>query len=50
MSVAEMSEHRNIMPYLLFLKKPQNLKLSSAANSRWRFVGKHDVGTDKDII
>ena len=28
---------RNIMPYLLFLKKWQNLKLSSAANYRWRF-------------
>ena len=25
------------MPYLLFLKKQQNLKLSSAANYRWRF-------------
>ena len=25
----------NIMPYLLFLKKQQNLKLSSAANCRW---------------
>ena len=25
------------MPYLLFLKKRQNLKLSSAANYRWRF-------------
>ena len=34
---------RNIMPYLLFLlflKKQQNLKLSSAANYRWRFKGK----------
>ena len=29
----------NIMPYLLFLKKQQNLKLSSAANYRWRFKG-----------
>ena len=27
------------MPYLLFLKKQQNLKLSSAANYRWRFKG-----------
>ena len=27
------------MPYLLFLKKRQNLKLSSAANCRWRFKG-----------
>ena len=27
------------MPYLLFLKKQQNLKLSSAANYRWRFMG-----------
>ena len=29
----------NIMPYLLFLKKQQNLKLSSAANYWWRFKG-----------
>ena len=29
----------NIMPYLLFLKKRQNLKLSSAANYRWCFKG-----------
>ena len=29
----------NIMLYLLFLKKRQNLKLSSAANYRWRFMG-----------
>ena len=29
----------NIMPYLLFLKKQQNLKVSSAANYRWRFKG-----------
>ena len=32
----------NTMPYLLFLKekkKQQNLKLSSAANYRWRFIG-----------
>ena len=28
------------MPYLNFLKKPQNLKLSSAANYRWRSKGK----------
>ena len=27
------------MPYLLFLKKRQNLQLSSAANYRWRFKG-----------
>ena len=27
------------MPYWLFLKKRQNLKLSSAANYRWRFKG-----------
>ena len=27
------------MPYWLFLKKWQNLKLSSAANYRWRFKG-----------
>ena len=26
------------MPYLLFLKMQQNLKLSSAANYRWRFL------------
>ena len=29
----------NIMPNLLFLKKRQNFKLSSAANYRWRFKG-----------
>ena len=29
----------NIMPYLLFLKKRQNLKMSSAANYRGRFMG-----------
>ena len=28
------------MSYLLFLKKQQNLKLSSAANERWRFKRK----------
>ena len=27
------------MPYLLFLKKRQNFKLSFAANYRWRFKG-----------
>ena len=27
------------MPYLLFLKKQQNLQLLSAANYRWRFIG-----------
>ena len=27
----------NIMPYLLFLKKQRNFKLSSAANYRWGF-------------
>ena len=26
------------MPYLLFLKKQQNLKLSSVAKYRWRFI------------
>ena len=26
------------MPYLLFLNKQQNMKLSSAANYRWRFI------------
>ena len=25
--------------FFLFLKKQQNLKLSSAANYRWRFIG-----------
>ena len=29
----------NIVPYLLFLKKQQNLKLWSAAKCRWRFKG-----------
>ena len=29
----------NNVPYLLFLKKQHNLKLSSAANYRWRFMG-----------
>ena len=28
----------NIMPFLLFLKKQQNLKLPSAANYRWHFM------------
>ena len=27
------------MPYLLFLIKRLNLKLSSAANYRWRYMG-----------
>ena len=27
------------MPYLSFLKKQQHLKLLSAENSRWRFMG-----------
>ena len=27
------------MPFLLFLKKQQNLKLLSAANYRWLFMG-----------
>ena len=27
------------MYYLLFLKKEQNLKLSSAANYKWHFMG-----------
>ena len=31
--------HEIIMPYLLFFKKQQNLKLSSAENYRWRFMG-----------
>ena len=29
----------NLMPCLLFLKMQQYLKLSSAANYRWRFMG-----------
>ena len=33
----------NIMPYLLFLKKRQNLKLSSAANCRWLFMGLKNI-------
>ena len=32
----------NIMPYLLFLKMQQNLKLTSAANYRWRFMSSTD--------
>ena len=28
-----------IIPCLLFLKKQQSFKLSSAANYRWRFMG-----------
>ena len=31
--------HDISMAYLLILKKRQNLKLSSAANYRWRFMG-----------
>ena len=31
------------MPYLLFFKKQQNLKLPSAANYRWRHNGKVNV-------
>ena len=31
-------DSHEIMPYLLFLKKRQNLILSSAANYRWRFM------------
>ena len=27
------------MPYLLYLKKQQHLKLTSATNYRWRFKG-----------
>ena len=33
------------MPYLLFLKKLQNLKLSSGANYRYRFMACADPGT-----
>ena len=29
----------NFIPYLLFFKKRQNLKLLSAANYRWHFIG-----------
>ena len=29
--------------FVSFEKKQQNLKLSSAVNCRWRFMGKHDV-------
>ena len=29
----------NTMTYLLLLNKQQNLKLSSAANYMWRFMG-----------
>ena len=38
--VCQQTIFMNIMPYLLFLKKKkqQNLKLSSAANYRWRFT------------
>ena len=33
-------QHMSLLKYhLLFLKKQQNLKLSSAANYRWRFKG-----------
>ena len=34
----------NIIPNLLFLKKPQNFNLSSAANYRWRF--RDNMGLD----
>ena len=34
------------MPYLLFLKKRQNFKLSSAANYRWRFKGQDRISPD----
>ena len=34
------------MPYLLFLKKKQNLKLSSAANYRWPFKVNLFVGVN----
>ena len=43
--------------YLLYLKKQQNLKLSSAAKFRWRFKGNHTltfalypVGLDSRIL
>ena len=35
------------MPYLLFLKKHQNFKLSSAAYYRWCF--KNLIGTNWDV-
>ena len=40
------------MPYLLFLKKQQNLKLSSAANCRWRFKVKKNQTqiTEQELI
>ena len=31
------------MPYLLFLKKRQNLQLSSAASCRWPFKGQNNL-------
>ena len=39
----------NIMHYLLFLKKQQNLKLSSAANYWWRFKGSWSTPWDNAI-
>ena len=42
-------DSRNFMSYLLFLKKRQNLKLSSAANYRCRFKGFTFFPTSKDI-
>ena len=32
---------KNIMPYLLFLKKQQHLKFPSAANYMWRFMSEN---------
>ena len=34
---------------LLFLEKQQNLKLSSAANYRWRFMGQFTLPEIKDL-
>ena len=33
----------SIIPYLLFLKKLENFKLSSAANYRWPFMGSEAI-------
>ena len=38
------------MPYLLFFKKQLNLKLSSAANCKWRFKGYLSIFKDKSVI
>ena len=38
------------MPSLLFLLKQQNLKLSSAANYRWRFMDSAILSGSKERI